>query len=320
MNQAQSQEQMEFDIGEGENPATVEIDEDKNEAVVSSQEATPAVEVEQPVAASQQKKDDDELDDYSDKVKKRIDKMTARLRESQRREEAALAYAKSVQAKATELEARFHQTDTDRLSETRSRIETQAVALKQIIKKAREEGDTDTEMEAQERLSSIMYDQRQVAAAESQRQAQLQAWQQQQQFARQQAQAQPPAAPRVDPRAEEWAENNEWYGKDVAMTHAAQGIHTQLVAVERFDPNSDEYYDELNRRIQEAFPHKFAQTSGTTHQTTRANRPVQTVAPASRSSGINNAARRTVRLSPSQVAIAKKLGVPLEEYAKYVKE
>lgn len=317
---AESQEQMEFDIGDGENPATVEIDDEKGQAVLSSQEPDPEVEVEEKpaVAATQQKKDEDELGEYSEKVKKRIDKMTARLRESQRREEAALSYAKSVQAKAAELEARFHHTDTQRLTETKSRIETQALALKQIIKKAREEGDTDTEMEAQERLASIMYDQRQVSAAEAQRQQQLQAWQQQQQYARQQPQPQP--TKRVDPRAEEWAESNPWYGEDVAMTHAAQGIHTQLVAVEKFDPSSDEYYDELNRRIQDAFPHKFAQTSNSTPQTTRANRPVQTVAPASRSSGVNSAARRTVRLSPSQVAIAKKLGVPLEEYAKYVKE
>jgi hypothetical protein len=118
--------------------------------------------------------------------------------------------------------------------------------------------------------------------------------------------------PTYDPKAEAWAEENEWYGKNVAMTHAAQGIHKQLVLAERFDPNSDEYYDELNNRLREAFPTQF-------NTKTRTNRPVQTVAPASRSSGVNNA-RRTVRLSPSQVAIAKKLGVPLEEYAKYVKE
>lgn len=315
---AESQDQMEFNIGEDENPATVEIDEDKGEAKLADQAPDPDVEVEQP-AAPQQKEHEEELGDYSEKVKKRIDKMTARLREAQRREEAALAYAKSVQAKAAELEARFHHTDSQRLTEAKSRIETQAMALKQIIKKAREEGDTDTEMEAQERLASIMYDQRQVSAAEAQRQAQMQAWQQQQQVARQQPQSQPQPMP--DSKAEEWAESNPWYGRDVAMTHAAQGIHAQLVAVEKFDPTSDEYYDELNRRVQEAFPHKFAQTNqATTQQTTRANRPVQTVAPATRSSGVNSAARRTVRLSPSQVAIAKKLGVPLEEYAKYVKE
>ena len=128
----------------------------------------------------------------------------------------------------------------------------------------------------------------------------------------QQAQQPVQQRPTYDPKAEAWAEENEWYGKNVAMTHAAQGIHKQMVLAERFDPNSDEYYDELNNRLREAFPTQF-------NTKNRTNRPVQTVAPASRSSGVNNA-RRTVRLSPSQVAIAKKLGVPLEEYAKYVKE
>jgi len=323
-----SQEQLEFKIGEDEQPATVELTESDNgvEAKLADVPEPPVVEkVEEPVPAPVQdaaprQNTEDELGEYSDKVKKRIDKMTAKLREAQRREEAALAYAKSVQQKATELEARFHHTDTQRLSEAKNRIETQVLALKQIIKKSREEGDTDTEMEAQERLASILYDQRQVQAQEAQRQAQLQAYQQQQELARQQPVQQVQAQPMPDPRAEEWAEANPWYGADVAMTHAAQGIHAQLIVSEKFDPNSDEYYDELNRRIREAFPHKFAQTNqAPMQQTNRANRPVQTVAPASRSSGINNA-RRTVKLTPSQVAIAKKLGVPLEEYAKYVKE
>lgn len=321
-----SQEQLEFKIGEDEEPATVELTEGENgvEAKVADAPQPPIVEKTEEVApannAAPQQSTDDELGEYSDKVKKRIDKMTAKLREAQRREEAALQYAKSVQQKAVELEARYHQTDTQRLSEAKNRIETQVLALKQIIKKSREEGDTDTEMEAQERLASIMYDQRSVQAQEAQRQAQMQAYQQQQQLARQQQVQSVQQQTMPDPRAEEWAEANPWYGSDVAMTHAAQGIHTQLVAAEKFDPTSDEYYDELNRRVREAFPHKFAQTNqGAMQQTTRANRPVQTVAPASRSSGINNA-RRTVKLTPSQVAIAKKLGVPLEEYAKYVKE
>lgn len=321
-----SQEQLEFKIGEDEQPATVELTESDNgvEAKLADVPEPPVVEkVEEPAPAQDaapRQSTEEELGEYSDKVKKRIDKMTAKLREAQRREEAALAYAKSVQQKAAELEAKFHHTDTQRLSEAKNRIETQVLALKQIIKKSREEGDTDTEMEAQERLASILYDQRQVQAQEAQRQAQLQAYQHQQELARQQPVQQVQAQPMPDPRAEEWAESNPWYGSDVAMTHAAQGIHAQLVVAERFDPNSDEYYDELNRRIREAFPHKFAQTNqAPMQQTNRANRPVQTVAPASRSSGINNA-RRTVKLTPSQVAIAKKLGVPLEEYAKYVKE
>jgi hypothetical protein len=234
-----------------------------------------------------------------------------------------LDYAKQVQAQAQQLQQQFVQTDNARLGETKSRIETQAVALKQIIKKAREEGDIDTEQEAQERLMALQVEQTRVAEAERYRQSQVAAAQQHEQQRQhvqaQQAQA-PQQQPAYDPRAEDWADRNQWYGKDVAMTHAAQGIHIQLISQERFDPSSDAYYDELDRRMREAFPHRFTEGNAVQQQNTRANRPVQTVAPATRSSGVNNIARRTVKLTPSQVAIAKKLGVPLEEYAKYVKE
>lgn len=296
-------EDLDFKVGENENPATVEIDENGGTEIVEGAEPpAPEVETQSPQAQSE------ELEVYSDKVKKRIDKLTARLRETERREQAALEYAKNVQQQANAYEQRAAQLDTARLGEAKSRIETQAVALKQIIRKAREEGDYDTEMEAQERLTEIMMEQRAVSEASYHQQAAAQTRVQQPVY-QQQVQPQQPA---YDPKAEAWAEENEWYGRDVAMTHAAQGIHKQLVLVERFDPNSDEYYDELNKRIKDSFPNKFAQPN-------RANRSVQTVAPATRSSGINTA-RRTVKLSPSQVAIAKKLGVPLEEYAKYVKE
>jgi hypothetical protein len=299
-------EELDFKVGEeDETPATVEIDGDGGSELVENEaSAAPIVETETTQAQGE------ELDVYSDKVKKRIDKLTARLRETERREQAALEYAKSVQQKAQAYEQQAYQSDNARLGEAKSRIETQSVALKQIIRKAREEGDYDTEIEAQERLTEIQMEQRSLSELASRRQAaQEQAQQPAQQQVQQPVQQQRPT---YDPKAEAWAEENEWYGKNVAMTHAAQGIHKQLVLAERFDPNSDEYYDELNNRLREAFPTQF-------NVKTRTNRPVQTVAPASRSSGVNNA-RRTVRLSPSQVAIAKKLGVPLEEYAKYVKE
>jgi hypothetical protein len=306
-------QELEYNVGEDENSATVELNEDGSDAVVQEQEPAPAVSVE----GDQQ--EGGELEDYSEKVKKRIDKLTARLRETQRREEAAITYARSVQQRAQQLEQQFQRTDAERLIQTRSRIDTEASTLRQIIRKAREEGDIDTETEAQERLTNIMYDQRRIAESESSRQQQLAA-QQQQQAAYQQA-AQAPRASQPDPKAEDWAERNEWFGKDVAMTAAARGIHIQLVQAERFDPTSDGYYDELDRRMRESFPQKFSGgNQGYTTQNNRANRPVQTVAPATRSSGVNNSARRTVRLTPSQVAIAKKLNVPLEEYAKYVKD
>lgn len=322
-----NQQELEFKIGEDEKSATVELTEgdDGVEAKMADVEpAEPQVEqVEQPAEEKPKAALDKELGQYTDTVKKRIDKLTARLRETERREQAALDYARQVQAQAQELQKRFQHTDSERLGEAKSRIETQAAALKQIIKKAREEGDIDTETEAQERLTEILFEQRRVKEEESRRESQLAAQKQQQEAlarSQQAVQQQPQQAQTYDPRAEEWAERNEWYGKDVAMTHAAQGIHIQLVSKERFDPTSDEYYDELDRRIREAFPHRFQEDQAVQQTTSRANRPVQTVAPASRSSGVNNVARRTVKLTPSQVAIAKKLGVPLEEYAKYVKE
>ena len=297
-------DQLEFKIGEDEQAADVEVNDATGEATLQNKEQAPVVEQ----AAAQE----EELEQYSDKVKKRIDKMTARLREAQRREEAALEYAKNVQSQLQQANQRYQTTDQQRVNETKSRIETQSIALKQIIRKAREEGDVDTEMEAQERLAQIVMEQRQLQQVEAQRQA----YAEQQSVQQQQPQQAPQRAPtRVDPKAEQWAEDNPWFGKDTVMTHAAWGIHRELVQNEGVDPQSDEYYDELNRRIRETFPQKFAQSS----QNSRSARSAQAVAPANRSSGVNSA-RRTVRLTPSQVAIAKKLGVPLEEYAKYGKE
>jgi len=305
-------DQLEFKIGEDESPATVSIGEDGAAEVLDKPQA-PRVET-----VSQQS-NDGELDQYSEGVKKRIDKLTARLRETQRREQAALEYAKSVQARATQLEQQYMTVDGERLGEANGRVQTQVVALKQIIRKAREEGDIDTETEAQQRLTSLTMEQSQITAATQQREQQVQQWNYQQQVAAQQAAHQPQVQVQqeVDPRVEDWAERNPWYGRDTAMTHAAWGIHRQLIQTEGFDPNSNEYYDELDNRLKQTFPQKLG--GGQQAQTNRSARLVQTVAPASRSSGINNA-RRTVKLTPSQVAIAKKLGVPLEEYAKYVKE
>lgn len=303
-----STEQLEFNVGEGEQPATVQIPDteaDDTSSLVEPQKA---------------EANRGELDEYSDNVKKRINKLTARLRETQRREQEALNYARQVQAHAQEIEQRYVKTDAERLVEAKNRVETQAVALKQIIRKAREEGDVDTETEAQQRLAALTMENSQIEAANAQREAYVQQQQWAAQQAAYQAQQQQPVQQQpqqVDPRVEEWAEKNKWYGRDTVMTHAAWGIHRQLIQAEGFDPSSDEYYDELDKRIRQAFPQKFEETSGSANNRSR---NVQTVAPASRSSGINNTARRTVRLTPSQVAIAKKLGVPLEEYAKYVKE
>jgi len=216
------------------------------------------------------------------------------------------------------MQQRMFHTDEERLHEAKGRIETQVVALKQIVRKAREEGDIDTETEANQRLTDLIYEQRQVAEENQRREAyvrqQSQVPVQPVQQAQQPQQYQQPA--QVDPKLEDWMEKNSWYGQDTVMTNTAWGIHKQLVLNEGFDGSSDEYYDELDKRMRSTYPRKFspqAQNNSTT-------RNVQSVAPATRSSGVNSSARRTVRLSPSQVAMAKKLGVPLEEYAKYVKE
>lgn len=299
------QQEIEFKLGEGESPVDVDVVDTEDTVQEQETQQAPQVESEKP---------ENEINQYSENVKKRIDKLTARLRETQRREEAAIAYAKKVQEESTQLQQRMLRTDEERLHEAKGRIETQVVALKQIIRKAREEGDIDTETEANQRLTDLIYDQRQVSEEDQRRAAYVQqqaAPMQQPQY--QQPQYQQPAP--VDPKLEDWMERNPWYGQDTVMTNTAWGVHKQLVINEGFDGSSEEYYDELDKRMRNTFPRKFSQA-----QNNSTTRNVQSVAPATRSSGVNSSARRTVRLSPSQVAMAKKLGVPLEEYAKYVKE
>jgi hypothetical protein len=253
-----------------------------------------------------------ELDEISEGVQKRISKLTARMREAERREQAALEYAKGLQNQAQSLQQKLVQTDYSRLNEAKTRLETQQTQLRQIIAKAREENDINTELEAQERLAALVGEQRQVAGWLQSQQEEVERHRNAPPVQQAPAQAPAPQRPTPSPRAEEWAEQNSWFGQDRVMTYAAWGIHQTLVEQEGVDPNSDEYYTELDRRVRDTFPDKFKDQS-------RQQRSAPAVAPAARSSGINSA-RRTVRLSPSQVAIAKKLGVPLEEYAKYVKE
>lgn len=307
-------EQLEFDLGADEKAATVTFDNDED----GNQEAGKVETQTEARQTTEQKETNaqaDELGAVNEAVQKRIAKLTAKMREAERREQAAVEYARGLQSQAQQLQQKLVHTDYSRLNEAKSRLETQQFQLRQIIKKAREEGDIDTETEAQERLTDLTLEQRQVSG-----------WlQQQEQAARapapqpQQYQAAPAQrAPAPDPRAEEWAARNTWFGQDRMLTYAAWGIHQELIEKEGVDPQSDEYYTELDRRLRDEFPKKFAGEQSS-NQSSRQQRSAPAVAPASRSSGINSA-RRTVRLSPSQVAIAKKLGVPLEEYAKYVKE
>lgn len=315
---ADDQNELQFDIGEDEEETTVMMDQDGSKAAVVQKEEL-QVEQEEPSAptARHNGSDDDDLDQYSEKVKKRIDKLTARLREHQRREEAAIEYARSVQRNNEELQQRYNQTNVARIGEARGRLDTQILALKNVIKRAREENDIDTETEAQQRLTTALWEQQRLL--ENEKQAKEQPVVQPQPVA-------PPPAPRepapVDVKAEEWAEQNPWFGKDVVMTNTVRGIHVELVKNEGFDPSSDEYYDEINRRMRNLFPQRFTGAQipqEPAPQTNRSARSASTVAPATRPSGVNSTARRMIKLKPSEVAIAKKLGVPLEEYAKYVK-
>lgn len=301
--------QLEFDLGSDEVATDVHLGEDSDEnqqksatSQVSSEEATTR----------------EELEEINSGVQKRIAKLTARMREAERREQAAVEYAKGLQTKTQDLEQKLVHTDYSRLNEAKTRLDTQSATLKQIIRKAREEGDIDTETEAQQRLTDLTMESRQVAGW---LQTQEQQVRRQPQMQPQQPQYQQPAPqqqrPVPSPKAESWAEKNSWFGQDRTMTYAAWGIHQTLIEDEGIDPNSDEYYTEIDRRLREEFPKRFQNESSAPQS--RQQRSAPAVAPASRSSGVNQV-RRTVRLSPSQVAMAKKLNVPLEEYAKYVKE
>ena len=297
--------QLEFDLGENEVATDISINEQGNAEV----QETPAVSVET-------QSNREELETISDNVQKRISKLTARMREAERREQAAIEYAKGLQTQTHSLQQKLVNTDYSRLNEAKTRLETQQTTLKAIIRKAREEGDIDTETEANQRLTDLVYEQRQVAGWLQEQGQQVETYRQQPQ-PQQAPAAQPQQRAAPSPQAEDWAERNPWFGQDRVLTYAAWGIHETLVSQEGIDPNSDEYYTELDRRLVEEFPNKFQSRSSA--QPNRQQRSAPAVAPATRSSGINNV-RRTVRLSPSQVAIAKKLGVPIEEYAKYVKE
>ena len=306
-----STEQLEFNLGEDEEPATVSFGKDADGNQEPGQ-----LEIEPPQSTQRESQShSDELGSVNEAVQKRIAKLTAKMREAERREQAAFEYAKGMQSQAHELQQKLVHTDYSRLNEAKSRLDTQQLQLRQIIKKAREEGDIDTETEASQRLSEMTMEQRQVSG-----------WLQQQEHAvrnpapvqEYQPAPQQQQRPTPDPRAEDWAAKNTWFGQDRMLTYAAWGIHQELIEKEGVDPTSDEYYTELDQRLRDEFPRKFAGEQSPSTQT-RQQRSAPAVAPATRSSGINSA-RRTVRLSPSQVAMAKKLGVPLEEYAKYVKD
>jgi hypothetical protein len=250
-----------------------------------------------------------ELEDYSEGVKRRIAKLTKKMRESERREEAATIYAKSVLAEKEALSSRLSKLDTGFVSEKENRIKSGMEAAVAKLAKAREESDLKAEVAASAEISRLGYEEARLADLKAR-----QAEQKTLAPVPQQPQQQEVEMPRqVDSRARDWARKNEWYNKDAILTEGAKVIHRQLTEIEGYDPNTEpeEYYSEVDRRIRLEFPHKFDIISDST------NKPTQTVASATRSS--KTSGRKIVKLSPSQVAIARKLGVPLKDYAEQLK-
>ncbi len=291
--------------------ATVDIEDVKEEAVIEQPEENTEQETEtQESAKEEPKKSDEELEDYSKGVQSRIAKLTRKMREAERREQAAIDYAKAVEEKRRVLEARFEKTDADYVKKFETSISTGLEAAQKELAAAIESGDAQAQVEANKRIATLAF--------ENAKLEQTKAGREEQQARTPVAEPQPVTqAPRMDdpinpdPRAEAWASKNSWFGTDKAMTYTAFEIHKDLTEREGYDPNSDEYYAEVDKRIRVDFPHKFGNT-----EQKQSTAPVQTVASASRSV---KPGRKTVRLTSSQVAIAKKLGVPLEEYAKQLK-
>ena len=277
----------------------VELNEEgqKEEKVVE-----PEIKVEE---APKQEGKEEELEEYSQSVKRRIDKLTRKMREAERREQAAIEYAKKVQQENKNLNVISQVSSKERVASDEQSLQSTEQLLKTAYTQAVAEGDAEKQMDAQQRIAQLAIEKerlslrkRKVEQQEIQKEQPVEEpWNNQQQ-----AQTQPTP----DPKAQDWAEDNKWFGADKAMTYTAMSFHDELLN-EGFDASSEEYYTEIDRRIRKEFPHKFEDQS----------KPKQRVASATRTTATG---RRTVKLTPSQVAIAKKLGVPLEEYAKHVKE
>ena len=305
-----------IDVGE---TTGAEIDfDDKGDAVKQEEVVEEKIEVEQvpedktfenerEVKVETEEKD--ELKEYSEGVQKRIAKLTRKMREAERQREEAVAYAQSVTQEKNQAEKRLSKLDKSYVSEFESRVTTSLAAAKLALKNAIESQDVEAQISAQEQLASLSIENARLNAlkvaeqdvAPKQREVNINPQRQQQQQPQQQS----------DPRAENWASKNSWFGNDSAMTYTAFDIHKKLVEEEGFDPKSDEYYEEVDSRIRLEFPHKFDKVET---NTTKRAKPAQAVASATRSATTGR--KKTVKLSPSQVAIAKRLGVPLEDYAK----
>jgi len=289
---------------ENENEVEVknETTEDNNESNDSSEKSSEQSDVQ----TSEQK--EDELKEYSESVQKRIAKLTKKWREAERQKEEALHYAKSVLTEKEKAELKLSKIEPSFLKTTEEGIKSGLESAKAKLAAAREAGDINAEVEAQSLISEYAYKQAKLIEAKAEQEELSKRRETEVRTPEINLNRQEVAQGTPDPKAETWASRNSWFGQDAAMTYTAFDLHKKLTEQEGFDPSSDEYYAEIDKRIRLEFPHKFA-----TIEVKETTKPVQTVASAKRST---KTGRRTVRLTPSQVAIAKKLGVPLEEYAK----
>ena len=292
-----------IDVGEADEQA-IEIDLDAEvQKTTEPAEQIVVEETAEPIAAEE--KPADELGEYSEGVKKRIAKLTRKMREAERQKEEAITYAQQLKSEQVTLRDRYRNVENTYTNEFKKRVIGSLDATKIKLQNAINNGDVDGQVEAQTELAQLTMDATRVARMEE-----LQKRAPATEAPVQNMQQQPPMQkPQIDPKADAWASKNAWFGTDNAMTYTAFDIHKKLVDEEGFDSNSDEYYVEVDRRIRLEFPHKFGNIGSPT-----TNAPVQNVAGAGRRA--TNGRRKTVKLTPSQVAISKRLGVPLEEYAK----
>jgi len=263
-------------------------------------------EPEEKETVKESKSDEEGLEEYSEKVRKRISKLTFQIREAERREKAATEYAKGLKDKYESISKKYDETDSNYLKEYGSRVDAEREKAKNALKTALEANDVNAIADAQDVLAKLSVEKEKVALAQAEKEVKAKEAEKKAEETPSQPQ------PQISQRAQSWAEENEWFGSDRVMTSAAMGIHEDLIQ-QGIDAESDEYYNQINKRMKEYFPQKFAQKSTEEAPT---KQPVQNVGSVSRRSG----GRKAVKLTKSQVVIAKKLGVPLEEYAKYVKE
>jgi hypothetical protein len=285
----------------------VAVEETKEEAVIDTAPETETETTEQETVIDE-KKEDEKLEDYGKGVQSRIAKLTRKMREAERREAAAVEYAAAVEAKRKQDQEKFNKVDSDYTAKFEENVKTGMESAERELSSAIEAGDASAQVLANKKIAELAFEN---AKLKQRKETVVQDEPVQLSDGGRLPNQTPQQMPQADPMAEDWAAKNEWFGKDRAMTFTAFEIHKDLVDKEGYDPKSNDYYQEIDKRIRVDFGHKFGN-----NETKQTNRPVQSVASANRSV---KSGRKTVRLTSSQVAIAKKLGVPLEEYAKQLK-